>query len=73
MSLIRCRAQAARTGDVQQRYRLYGEAGRILEEEAVNVWLVNEQAIDALGSTVQGHVQDPLTRYVLTKDLAKTE
>ena len=64
--------RAARTGDVRQRYRLYGEAGRLLEEQAVNVWLVNEQAIDVARSEVGSYVQDPLSRYVLTADTTKT-
>lgn len=59
--------------DQAKRHDLYRQAGDILAADAANVWLVNEQAIDALGSSVQGYVQDPLTRYVLTKDLAKTK
>ncbi|NKX49150.1 ABC transporter substrate-binding protein, partial [Arthrobacter deserti] len=64
-------AQAARTADAEERYRLYGEAGRILEEEAVNVWLVNEQAIDAVRADLQSYSQDPLSRYVLRAETAK--
>ena len=56
-----------------KRHELYRQAGDILAADAANVWLVNEQAIDAVGNSVQGYVQDPLTRYVLTKDLAKTQ
>ncbi|HEX2291132.1 MAG TPA: ABC transporter substrate-binding protein [Pseudonocardiaceae bacterium] len=63
--------RAARTGDVEERYRLYGKAGRLLEEQAVNVWLVNEQAIDVVRSDVGSYVQDPLARYVLTADTTK--
>ncbi|WP_376766122.1 ABC transporter substrate-binding protein [Arthrobacter mobilis] len=64
-------AKAAGTGDAQERYRLYAEAGKILEEQAVNIWLVNEQAIDAVRSDLQSYVQDPLSRYVLTADTSK--
>ncbi|MGP9782999.1 ABC transporter substrate-binding protein [Glutamicibacter sp. AOP12-B1-11] len=66
-------AKAASETDEATRHQLYREAGDILAEDAANVWLVNEQSIDAVGDSVQGYVQDPLTRYVLTKDLAKTK
>ncbi|MET0871774.1 MAG: hypothetical protein ABWX89_05515 [Paeniglutamicibacter terrestris] len=65
--------QAAGESDAAARHTLYRQAGDILSKDAVNVWLVNEQAIDAVGESVQGYVQDPLTRYVFTKDLAKTK
>lgn len=65
--------QAQVEKDQTKRNDLYRQAGDILAQDAVNVWLVNEQAIDGVGSKVQGYVQDPLTRYVMTKDLAKTK
>ncbi|NQD40490.1 ABC transporter substrate-binding protein [Glutamicibacter halophytocola] len=65
--------QALVEKDEAKRHDLYRQAGDILAKDAVNVWLVNEQAIDGVGSQIQGYVQDPLTRYVLTKDLAKTK
>lgn len=65
-------AQAATTADAGERYKLYAEAGEILQDQAVNIWLVNEQAIDAVRTDVQGHVQDPLARYVLTAETAKS-
>ncbi|CAI3802373.1 ABC transporter substrate-binding protein [Pseudarthrobacter sp. MM222] len=65
-------SKAATTADADQRYRLYAEAGKILQERAVNVWLVNEQAIDAVRADVQSHVQDPLSRYVVRAETAKT-
>ena len=65
-------AQAATTADSEERYRLYAEAGQILQDQAVNVWLVNEQAIDAVRADLQGHVQDPLARYVLRAETAKS-
>ena len=64
--------QALAEKDEAQRHDLYRQAGDLLADDAANVWLVNEQAIDGVGAKVQGYVQDPLTRYVLTKDLAKT-
>ncbi|WP_457967733.1 ABC transporter substrate-binding protein [Arthrobacter sp. D1-29] len=64
--------EAAQTQSTEDRYRLYEQAGNILESEAVNIWLVNEQATDAIGSKVQSYVQDPLSRYVLTAQTAKT-
>ena len=66
-------SQALMEKDEAKRHDLYRQAGDILAKDAVNVWLVNEQAIDGVGSQIQGYVQDPLTRYVLTKDLAKTK
>ncbi|KUM31152.1 ABC transporter substrate-binding protein [Glutamicibacter mishrai] len=66
-------SQALVEKDEAKRHDLYRQAGDILAKDAVNVWLVNEQAIDGVGSQIQGYVQDPLTRYVLTKDLAKTK
>ncbi|MGQ3383361.1 ABC transporter substrate-binding protein [Glutamicibacter sp. TV12E] len=66
-------SQALVEKDEAKRHDLYRRAGDILAKDAVNVWLVNEQAIDGVGSQIQGYVQDPLTRYVLTKDLAKTK
>lgn len=65
-------AEAANTVDADARYKLYAEAGNILSEQAVNVWLVNEQATDAVRSNVLGYVQDPLSRYVLTAKTAKS-
>ena len=65
-------AQAATTADSAERYRLYSEAGQILQDQAVNVWLVNEQAIDAVRTDLQAHVQDPLARYVLRAETAKS-
>lgn len=65
--------QATTETDETKRHDLYRQAGDILAADAANVWLVNEQAIDAVGNSVQGYVQDPLTLYVLTKDLAKTQ
>jgi peptide/nickel transport system substrate-binding protein len=64
-------AKAATTANADERYRLYAEAGKILKEKAVNVWLVNEQAIDAVRADVQNHVQDPLSRYVVRAETAK--
>ncbi|MEX5299538.1 ABC transporter substrate-binding protein [Kocuria sp. CPCC 205292] len=64
-------AQAAATADTEQRYQLYAQAGQILEDQAVNVWLVNEQAIDAVRTDLQDYVQDPLSRYVLRAETTK--
>jgi ABC-type transport system substrate-binding protein len=64
--------QAARTSDAKARYALYGRAGEILDSQAVNLWLVNEQATDAVRSNVLSYVQDPLSRYVLTAQTAKS-
>jgi peptide/nickel transport system substrate-binding protein len=65
-------AKAAKTADAEERYRLYAEAGHILQDQAVNVWLVNEQAIDAVRADLQSHVQDPLSRYVVRAETAKS-
>ncbi|KSU77592.1 peptide/nickel transport system substrate-binding protein [Pseudarthrobacter enclensis] len=64
-------AKASTTADSDERYGLYAQAGRILKDQAVNVWLVNEQAIDAVRTNLQGHTQDPLARYVLRAQTAK--
>ncbi|WP_426303318.1 ABC transporter substrate-binding protein [Arthrobacter sp. R-11] len=64
--------EAAQTGNNEERYKLYARAGKILDEKAVNLWLVNEQATDAVRSDVQSYVQDPLARYVLTAETAKS-
>ncbi|MHC6178029.1 ABC transporter substrate-binding protein [Glutamicibacter sp. X7] len=64
---------AAAEKDEKARNDLYRQAGQLLADDAVNVWLVNEQAIDGVRTEVSGYVQDPLTRYVMTKDLAKTK
>ncbi|OLT07199.1 peptide ABC transporter [Kocuria sp. CNJ-770] len=63
--------EAAGTADTAQRYELYARAGEILEEQAVNVWLVNEQAVDAVRADLQNHRQDPLSRYVLRAETSK--
>ncbi|MEX5296554.1 ABC transporter substrate-binding protein [Kocuria sp. CPCC 205268] len=65
-------ARAAGTADPEQRYALYAEAGQILEDRAVNVWLVNEQAIDAVRTDLQDYEQDPLSRYVLRAGTTKS-
>jgi peptide/nickel transport system substrate-binding protein len=64
-------ADAAKTVDTKERYKLYAEAGQILQDKAVNAWLVNEQATDATRTNVLNYVQDPLSRYVLTAKTAK--
>lgn len=64
--------QAAQTNSPEERYRLYAQAGKILDSQAVNIWLVNEQATDAVRNDVQSYVQDPLSRYVLTAQTAKS-
>jgi peptide/nickel transport system substrate-binding protein len=64
-------AEAATTVDTNERYKLYAEAGQILQDKSVNAWLVNEQATDAIRTNVLGYVQDPLSRYVLTAKTAK--
>lgn len=64
--------QAAQTSDTEERYKLYAQAGEILDSEATNLWLVNEQATDAVRSNVMSYVQDPLSRYVLTAHTAKS-
>lgn len=38
----------------------------------MNVWLVNEQAIDAVRTDLQNYVQDPLSRYVLRAETTKS-
>jgi peptide/nickel transport system substrate-binding protein len=65
-------ARAAGTADTEERYELYAQAGKILEDQAVNVWLVNEQAIDAVRTDLQNYVQDPLSRYVLRAETTKS-
>ena len=65
-------ARAARTSNSEERYRLYARAGEILDSQAVNLWLVNQQATDAVRSNVLSYVQDPLSRYVLTAQTAKS-
>lgn len=63
--------EAGTTTDTTERYELYAQAGQILEDQAVNAWLVNEQAIDAVAADVTGYEQDPLARYVLTAQTGK--
>ncbi|MFE4082598.1 ABC transporter substrate-binding protein [Paenarthrobacter sp. YIM B13468] len=65
-------AEAAKTSNTEERYKLYAKAGEILDDQAVNLWLVNEQATDAIRSNVLAYVQDPLSRYVLTAQTAKS-
>lgn len=64
-------ADAAKTVDTDARYKLYAEAGQILQDQAVNVWLVNQQATDAVRTNVLSYVQDPLSRYVLKATTGK--
>ncbi|MFC7598136.1 ABC transporter substrate-binding protein [Terrabacter sp. GCM10028922] len=65
-------AKAAQTSGTEERYGLYTRAGEILDSQAVNLWLVNEQATDAVRSNVLSYLQDPLSRYVLTAQTAKS-
>ena len=65
-------AEAARTSNTEERYKLYAKAGEILDSQAVNAWLVNQQATDAVRSNILSYVQDPLSRYVLTARTAKS-
>ncbi|SCZ57524.1 peptide/nickel transport system substrate-binding protein [Arthrobacter sp. UNCCL28] len=64
-------AEAAKTSNTEERYKLYAKAGQLLNDQAVNLWLVNEQATDAVRSNVLSYAQDPLSRYVLTAQTAK--
>ncbi|QDG66902.1 ABC transporter substrate-binding protein [Pseudarthrobacter sp. NIBRBAC000502772] len=64
-------AEATKTVDTNERYKLYAKAGQILQDKAVNAWLVNEQATDAIRTSVLSYVQDPLSRYVLTARTGK--
>lgn len=64
--------QAGSETDEKLRNELYRKAGDILAGDVANVWVVNEQAIDGVRNEVQGYVQDPLTRYILTATLSKS-
>lgn len=65
-------AEAARTSNTEERYKLFAKAGEILDSQAVNAWQVNQQATDAVRSNILSYVQDPLSRYVLTARTAKS-
>ncbi|MFI2563472.1 ABC transporter substrate-binding protein [Paenarthrobacter sp. NPDC018779] len=65
-------AEATTASNTEERYKLYARAGEILNDQAVNAWLVNQQATDAVRSNVLSYVQDPLSRYVLTAETAKS-
>jgi peptide/nickel transport system substrate-binding protein len=61
--------QAAGTADDKTRYGLYAQVAAQLQEQAVDVFLVNERGLDATRAGVKNYVQDPLARYALTADL----
>lgn len=64
--------EAAGTYNTEERYKLYSRAGQLLDDQAVNLWPVNEQAADAIRSNVLSYVQDPLSRNVVTAQTAKS-
>jgi peptide/nickel transport system substrate-binding protein len=63
-------AQANAAEDPEERYSIYADVAQELQEQAVTVFLVNEQTTAASRNNVQNFVDDPLVRYAVTPDLA---
>ena len=64
-------AAAALTGS-SQRNAVYAQIAAMLQQEAVSVFLIDEQQRDAVSAGVQGFRTHRLGHYILTKDLAPT-
>ena len=60
-------ANAAQASD--ERYRIYADLAAQLQEEAVTVFLVNEQTTAAYRNNVENFVDDPLVRYAVTPEV----
>lgn len=56
--------------DSEKRHAGYAAIATDLQEQAATVFLVHEQSITARRANVQNFVDDPLTRYAVTADLA---
>jgi peptide/nickel transport system substrate-binding protein len=61
--------QASVMVDAGQRHDIYRKVARILQEEAVNVFIVHNQETNAVSARVQNYRLHPLNHYYLTKDL----
>lgn len=56
--------------DQAERHALYAEIGKELKEDAVSVWLVHEQRVDAVSKNVSNFKVHPHQHYALTKDVS---
>lgn len=62
--------EAGASVDIPDRHSVYADIARRLQDEAVNVFLVHEQAIDAVSKKVANYRPHPHDSYLLTKDVA---
>ena len=55
--------------EAAKRFVVYAEVARMLQDEAVSVFIVHEQQRDAVSTAVAGFRTHPLAHYILTRDL----
>ncbi len=55
--------------EAAKRFAAYAEAAKMLQDEAVSVFIVHEQQRDAVSTSVTGFRTHPLAHYILTRDL----
>lgn len=65
--------EATALSDPAQRFAIYGDIAKVLQQDAVSVFLVREQQRDAVSTSVRGYRTHPLGHYILTKDLAPAQ
>lgn len=66
-------ATASGSDDPDERYSIYAEVASFIQEEAITIALVTEQAVAASRTTVTGFADDPLNRYAITAETNVTE
>lgn len=64
--------KATGLADELERHDIYRNVSRMLQEEAVNVFIVHEQSSDAVSTEVQNYRIHPLNHYYLTRELSLT-
>jgi len=62
--------KAGVTADVDARNAIYARLAQRLQDEAVDVFLIHEEAIDAISNAVKNYRVHPLNHYALTPQLS---
>ena len=63
-------SKAANEADPAKRHAVYASAAKLLQDQAVNVFIIHERGNDAISSKVKGYALHPLYHYTLTTTLS---
>ena len=66
-------ANAASIADNDERFGIYEEVARWLQEEAINIFIVHQQETNAVQANVKNFRNHPLNHYYMTKDIMVDE